>query len=77
MSIDYQERIPNNVHLADDRQLQRALEKWQPHFLEWWKELGPEGWVDPWLEPRVWCNLDQNQGLYFKKSRSEKVTQTR
>jgi len=43
MAIDYQERIPNNVDLADDRQLQRALEKWQPHFLDWWKELGPEG----------------------------------
>jgi benzoyl-CoA 2,3-dioxygenase component B len=43
MAIDYQERIPNNVDLSGDRQLQRALEKWQPHFLDWWKELGPEG----------------------------------
>jgi len=43
MSIDYAERIPNNVHLAEDRRLQRALEAWQPHFLEWWKTLGPEG----------------------------------
>jgi len=43
MGIDYQERIPNNVDLSDDRQLQRALEKWQPHFIDWWKELGPEG----------------------------------
>jgi len=43
MAIDYQERIPNNVDISDDRQLQRALEKWQPHFLDWWKELGPEG----------------------------------
>src|SRR5271163_159128 len=44
MSIDYSERIPNNVHLSDDRRLQRALEAWQPHFLDWWKELGPEGY---------------------------------
>ena len=43
MSIDYAERIPNNVHLADDRRLQRALEAWQPHFLSWWRSLGPEG----------------------------------
>jgi benzoyl-CoA 2,3-epoxidase subunit B len=43
MSIDYNERIPNNVHLSDDRRLQRALEAWQPHFLDWWKELGPDG----------------------------------
>jgi benzoyl-CoA 2,3-dioxygenase component B len=41
MSIDYTERIPNNVDLASSRTLQRALEGWQPQFLEWWKELGP------------------------------------
>src|SRR5215510_12175451 len=39
--IDYSERIPNNVGLADDRRLQRALEGWQPKFLDWWKTLGP------------------------------------
>jgi benzoyl-CoA 2,3-dioxygenase component B len=43
-TVDYSERIPNNVHLSDDRRLQRALEAWQPHFLDWWKELGPEGY---------------------------------
>jgi benzoyl-CoA 2,3-dioxygenase component B len=42
MSIDYSERIPNNVNLADDRRLQRALEAWQPGFLQWWNEMGPE-----------------------------------
>ena len=41
-SIDYSETIPNNVNLSDDRRLQRALEKWQPAFLNWWDELGPE-----------------------------------
>ena len=39
--IDYSQRIPNNVDLNNDRRLQRALESWQPKFLEWWKELGP------------------------------------
>jgi benzoyl-CoA 2,3-dioxygenase component B len=39
--IDYSQRIPNNVDLANDRRLQRALEGWQPKFLEWWKSLGP------------------------------------
>jgi benzoyl-CoA 2,3-dioxygenase component B len=42
MAIDYQARIPNNVDLSNDRGLQRALEHWQPAFLSWWKELGPE-----------------------------------
>jgi len=39
--IDYSERIPNNVNLAGDRRLQRALEGWQPKFIDWWKQLGP------------------------------------
>jgi benzoyl-CoA 2,3-epoxidase subunit B len=41
MSIDYYERIPNNVGLGENRALQRALEQWQPHFLDWWREMGP------------------------------------
>jgi benzoyl-CoA 2,3-epoxidase subunit B len=41
--IDYHERIPNNVGLADNRALQRALEHWQPRFLDWWREMGPTG----------------------------------
>jgi benzoyl-CoA 2,3-dioxygenase component B len=43
MAINYSERIPNNVGLAENRRLQRALESWQPHYLRWWQELGPAG----------------------------------
>ncbi|MBI3370631.1 MAG: benzoyl-CoA 2,3-epoxidase subunit BoxB [Betaproteobacteria bacterium] len=41
MTINYAEKIPNNVNLAGERTLQRALEHWQPHFLNWWQEMGP------------------------------------
>ncbi|MEJ7702808.1 MAG: benzoyl-CoA 2,3-epoxidase subunit BoxB [Geodermatophilaceae bacterium] len=41
LSIDYAERIPNNVDLHEDRRLQRALESWQPSFLGWWQNMGP------------------------------------
>ena len=41
--IDYLERIPNNVDLASNRRLLRALEEWQPKFLDWWQDMGPEG----------------------------------
>jgi benzoyl-CoA 2,3-dioxygenase component B len=41
MAIDYTERIPNNVSLSGDRRLQRALESWQPKFLQWWSDMGP------------------------------------
>jgi len=39
--IDYSQKIPNNVDLKDDKRLQRALERWQPDYIEWWKEMGP------------------------------------
>src|SRR5215831_3650739 len=42
MSINYTDRIPNNVDLGSNRTLQRALEHWQPEFLKWWGELGPK-----------------------------------
>lgn len=42
MAIDYIERIPNNVDLSRDRRLQRALEEWQPRYLDWWREMGPD-----------------------------------
>ena len=43
MGLDYSERIPNNVGLAGDRRLQRALESWQPNYMQWWGEMGPDG----------------------------------
>ena len=40
-SVDLDTKIPNNVGLKDDKRLLRALEKWQPNFLEWWGQMGP------------------------------------
>jgi benzoyl-CoA 2,3-epoxidase subunit B len=37
------EKIPNNVELGTDKRLQRALEQWQPNFLQWWMDMGPDG----------------------------------
>lgn len=42
-SIDYNEKIPNNVNLSEDRALKRALEHWQPNYLNWWQDMGPDG----------------------------------
>ena len=41
-SIDYSDKIPNNVNLSEDRTLQRALEQWQPNYLQWWGDMGPD-----------------------------------
>ena len=60
------ERIPNNVDLGSDKKLQRALEAWQPRFIDWWKEMGPEGFQqdDVYLRTAIsvdhegWANFD-------------------
>jgi benzoyl-CoA 2,3-dioxygenase component B len=41
MGIDYSQKIPNNVDLKSDKRLQRALESWQPNYLDWWANMGP------------------------------------
>src|SRR4051812_42603153 len=40
------EKIPNNVDLSSDKRLQRALEQWLPNYLDWWKQVGPEGYQE-------------------------------
>ena len=42
-SINYSDKIPNNVNLSEDRTLARALEQWQPNYLSWWNDMGPDG----------------------------------
>src|SRR3954462_10554565 len=60
------ERIPNNVNLSQDKRLQRALEQWLPNYLDWWREMGPDGFQqkDVYLrtaisvEPEGWAHFD-------------------
>ena len=40
------EKIPNNVNLSDNKRLQRALEHWQPKYIQWWRDMGPQGFQD-------------------------------
>ena len=44
-TIDYSQKIPNNVNLSEDRTLQRALEQWQPNFLNVVGRHGPRGFA--------------------------------
>ncbi len=40
------EKIPNNVGLSSNKRLQRALEHWQPAYIQWWRDMGPQGFQD-------------------------------
>jgi benzoyl-CoA 2,3-dioxygenase component B len=65
MSIDYNERIPNNVDLAENRRLQRALEAWQPNYMRWWRELGPEGTAEYDVYLRTAISVDEGGWAHF------------
>ena len=66
VEVSYDDAIPNNVDLSSDKQLLRALETWHPKYLEWWKDMGPEGFQqsDVYLrtavgvDPSGWAKFD-------------------
>ncbi len=43
MNVSYDTQIPNNVGLSSDRRVLKALERWHPHYLDWWRSMGPVG----------------------------------
>jgi len=63
--IDYSERIPNNVSLADNRRLQRALEEWHPKFLDWWMQMGPDGFQGKDVYLRTAVSVDAQGWAQF------------
>jgi benzoyl-CoA 2,3-epoxidase subunit B len=64
--VDYSTKIPNNVGLTQDRQVLRALEGWHPGYLNWWRDMGPEGFQEAMVylrtayavDPRGWAKFD-------------------
>ncbi|HEX6957406.1 MAG TPA: benzoyl-CoA 2,3-epoxidase subunit BoxB [Ferrovibrio sp.] len=65
MAIDYNSRIPNNVNLSDNRRLQRALEDWQPKFLDWWQDMGPAGFQAREVYLRTATSVDAQGWAHF------------
>src|SRR3974390_1217587 len=66
MNVDYTTKIPNNVNLAADRQVLKALEGWHPGYIDWWNDMGPEGFQQSLVylrtaysvDPRGWAKFD-------------------
>ncbi|HET7253350.1 MAG TPA: benzoyl-CoA 2,3-epoxidase subunit BoxB, partial [Xanthobacteraceae bacterium] len=66
VNVDYSTKIPNNVNLAEDRQVLRALEGWHPGYIDWWKTMGPEGFQEALVylrtavsvDPKGWAKFD-------------------
>jgi benzoyl-CoA 2,3-dioxygenase component B len=64
-AIDYSQHIPNNVDLSNDRALQRALERWQPAFLNWWDETGPANTSNLQVYLRTAVSVDRDGWANF------------
>jgi len=64
-TINYTEKIPNNVNLTEDRTLQRALEQWQPHFIDWWRDTGPDGSTNFDVYLRTAVSVDRDGWAQF------------
>ena len=58
--VDYDALIPNNVGLADDPKLRKALEAWHPGYIDWWMSMGPEGFqmADVYLRTAISVEKD-------------------
>jgi benzoyl-CoA 2,3-dioxygenase component B len=59
------EKIPNNVNLSQDKRLLRALEKWQPNYLKWWKEAGPAMMQEDDIYLRTAISVDSKGWAHF------------
>ena len=59
------ESIPNNVNLSDNKRLQRALEQWQPNFIKWWVEMGPEGFQTDNIYLRTAVSVEAGGWAHF------------
>ncbi len=64
-NVDYSELIPNNVDLAADRKLKRALESWHPKFMDWWKTQGPLQYQDKEVYLRTAISVDKQGWAHF------------
>lgn len=66
LNVDYSTTIPNNVGLMEDRRVLKALEGWHPGYLNWWNDMGPDGFQEKLVylrtaysvDPRGWAKFD-------------------
>jgi len=64
-SVDQAAKIPNNVDLHHDKRLQRALEQWQPNYLQWWMEMGPTDFQAKDVYLRTAVSVDADGWAHF------------
>jgi benzoyl-CoA 2,3-dioxygenase component B len=64
-AVDYDGLIPNNVDLSDDRRVQKALESWHPGYIDWWMDMGPDGFQESSVYLRTAVSVDSKGWAKF------------
>jgi benzoyl-CoA 2,3-epoxidase subunit B len=57
-AVDYTTKIPNNVNLASDGRVLKALEQWHPGYIDWWMTMGPDGFQTSDVYLRTAVSID-------------------
>jgi benzoyl-CoA 2,3-dioxygenase component B len=65
VEVNYDDLIPNNINLSEDRRLQKALEAWHPGYIDWWKSAGPEDFHDSEVYLRTAVGVDPKGWAVF------------
>ncbi len=65
MAVNYDTLIPNNVDLASDRRVLKALEQWHPGYIDWWKTMGPEGFQEASVYLRTAVSVESSGWAKF------------
>ncbi len=63
--VNYDSLIPNNVGLTEDRRVLKALEKWHPGYIDWWKNMGPEGFQESLVYLRTAVGVEKSGWAQF------------
>ncbi len=64
-AVDYSVKIPNNVGLANDARVLKALEQWHPGYIDWWNTMGPEGFQTSDVYLRTAVSIDPKGWAQF------------
>ena len=64
--VDYTTKIPNNVDLVNDTRVLKGLEQWHPGYIDWWMNMGPDGFQSSEaylrtavsIDPKGWAKFD-------------------
>ena len=65
IKVEYDTMIPNNVGLSSDKKVLKALERWHPGYINWWKDLGPVGFQESLVYLRTARSVDREGWAKF------------